>query len=276
MERKRRVYPVQCRAESWISKVFLVLTALVVLTGVVSRSNKTSFSMEHIPEPTTLPMDERFDETLTTMQLELQPKMWYALQMGVFDSKDAAQKSAEAFQRRGAAGYLWLDGRYRVLAAVYPEKEDAQNVRTQLAEQHGIDSYLYVINFPAMLLQLSGKQGQLEIIQSAFDMLDEIAVELQRLSVALDRGEVSVQEIIQSIAKQDETVQTVALRIKQRFEKPYHQTANVFIEHFEAFALFAENAAKIQNAADMGLKLKQQTFATLQMIQTTYQTLDKT
>ena len=276
VERQRRVYSVKRDRNQIFSGVLLALAAVVVLCGLTLRREWDGFTLHAAPSPTAIPLDESFDETMTTAELELPGAAWYALQVGVFENPDTAQESSQAFVRRGAAGYIWQDGRYRVLAAAYPSKEDAQLVREQLADQHAIDSYLYAIEMPSVTLRLSGMQGQIDILNAAFAHVHDVARQLHDCSVALDRQENSAEEICRQLAGLSEQMGIVVQRIRQRFASPMHPTVKALVETLESFRSFCEGLNSGDHLALWGMKLKYQTIEILWQIRNIYTALQLT
>lgn len=276
MERSRRVYPVQRSRNGWLNGLMLFLSAVIILSGLVWRGGEEKLSIKLTATPTPIPLDEAFDETAAQADFMLPQREWYALQLGVFESKEAAEKLGEQYARRGAAGYVWLDGRYRTLAAVYSLKEDAQAVRQQLSEKHDVETYLYQIRLSEMQLRINGMQGQLEILQAAFAHADELVQSLQTLSMALDRQETGVAELISAVRGISDQLTTVSLRLKQRFAAPRHKTVNCLIQCFDNFAEFASALDPDENEAGCGTKLKYQTFVSLEMLKQIYDSLSNT
>ena len=276
MEKQRRVYPAKRVQSKGLSAALLVIAAMLIVSGLVSRTQTNDFSLVTRTEETPIPMNEPFDETPASLTIELPESAWYALQVGVFEGEETARQAAQAFQKRGAAGYIWLDGRHRVLASVYPSKEDAQAVREQLKDQHSIDSYLYAIEYPAVHMRLTGMQGQLEILHAAFGHVNELALQLQALSVAIDRQETAGTEAKEQLEAMSAQADIVALRLKQRFSKPIHSTVQALIDCFADYSRFASGFSGNESAAEMGMLMKYQTFVTLQKIHDVYQTLSQT
>ena len=158
MQTRKRVYPSERKPAKWVSYSLLFLSAVILFSGVAARSGGDAV-FEIVATPSPIPLDAAFDETRETREITLNGSVWYALQLGAFETEEAAGQLAEQFQRRGAAGYLWPEERFRVLAAVYPEKEDAQAVRQQLRDQHDVDSYLFEISIPSVSLRMTGMRG---------------------------------------------------------------------------------------------------------------------
>lgn len=276
MEQQKRVYPAKRNHNRLASAVLLVASALIVASGLISRRDPSGFFLERVRPETPPPLEESFDETMTEALVELPANTWYALQVGAFENRETAMQSASAFQKRGAAGYLWQDGRYRVLAAAYPSQQDAQQVREQLRNQHDIDSYLYAIQFPAVSMRLTGMQGQIEILQAAFVHAGDLAAQLQALSVQMDRQEISAAEAVERLSALQTQIELVALRLRQRFDAPVHATVRALLNCFEDYSQFAAAFSADESAVAMGMKLKYQLFVTLQRIQDVYDTLNHT
>ena len=115
---------------------------------------------------------------------------------------------------------LYVSLGFRVLAAVYPEKEDAQAVRQQLRDQHDVDSYLFEISIPSVSLRMTGMRGQIDILEAAFLHAEELIRQMERISETLDRQEITPAEAAEELNTLREQVELVALRMEQRFLSP--------------------------------------------------------
>lgn len=274
MQPGKRVYPRQREPGKWFSYLLLFLSVSVILSGLLSRGG--DLTIQPAPTATPIPTDAYFDETVEEREITLPSATWYALQLGAFESETAAQELAQQFVKRGAAGYVWHDGRYRTLAAVYPTREDAQAVREQLSDAHSVDSYLYQIDLPALHLLMKGMKGQLDILEAAFAHANDLVVNLQAASVAMDRQEMSGEEAAQLLNGLGEQVDTVKLRLEQRFSAPRHQTVQGLIACFEDYGAFLETLNAGDSDATFGMKVKRQTLSTLNHLKSVYDALGNT
>lgn len=276
MERRRRVYPVQRSKNGWLSGLLLFLSAIVILSGLVWRGGETELSIEPEATSSPIPLSESFDETPSQAEITLPGSEWYALQLGAFENETAAVELGEKYTRRGAAGYVWLDGRYRTLAAVYTLREDAQTVRRQLSEKHEVETYLYQISLPSIKLRLSGMKGQLEILEAAFMHAEDLVHSLVKMSSAMDRQEMSVPEAIEALHGIGDQLQMVSLRLQQRFTSPRHRTVSSLIGYFEDYSGFITRLDPDESAVNVGTKLKYQTFSSLELLKQIYDSLSNT
>lgn len=276
MEDNKRVYPQERQLGKWFSYLLLFLSAVIVISGLIWRGNGDGLSIEMTQTPTPIPTDAYFDETPEQREVTLPSATWYALQLGAFESETAAGELAQQFTLRGAAGYVWNDGRYRVLAALYPTQEDAQLVRRQLSEQHMVDSYLYQISLPSLHVRLSGMKGQLDILEAAFAQANALVSSAQAVGIQLDRQETSAAEAVALLKSLCEQTDMMTLRLKQRFSQPVHSTVSGLILCFEDYAAFCGTLSSEDSEVSLSTKLKWQTFSTLHILNDVYDALSNT
>lgn len=276
MERHTRVYPAERRGQGWLSGLLLFLSAAVVLSGLMWREKPSDMSIQAVATATPIPLDSTFDETPAQEELTLPGATWYALQLGAFENEAAARQISEQYAKRGAAGYVWHDNRYRALAALYTTREDAQNVREQLQKQHSIDTYLYPVELPAIRVRLSGMRGQLDILQAAFVHGGDLIGQLQQLSVALDRQEANAQEAVQTLLSLREPLEAVALRLKQRFISPRHPAVEGLISCMEDYMDFCASLDAHESGVGISARVKRQAFQSLELLKSVYDSLSDT
>ena len=249
---------------------------MLIISGLLSHHKPDEFGIESLPAQTMIPLNDSFDETISSAEIELPMKRWYALQTGAFEKNESAAEAAKVFEKRGAAGYIWNEGRYRVLASVYPSIEEAQRVRDQLKTQHSIDTYVYIIELPALKLRLNGMQGQIDIVQAAFEHADDLAVQLQKLSIAMDRREKSIAEVQSETEALDDKLRIVSLRMKQRFTQPFPRPVEGLMKCFESFSEYVSSIDNSQSLFEAGIELKKQIFQVLWNTRQIYQLLNVT
>ena len=265
MQTRKRVYPSERKPAKWVSYSLLFLSAVILFSGVAARSGGDAV-FETVATPSPIPLDAAFDETRETREITLNGSVWYALQLGAFETEEAAGQLAEQFQRRGAAGYLWPEERFRVLAAVYPEKEDAQAVRQQLRDQHDVDSYLFEISIPSVSLRMTGMRGQIDILEAAFLHAEELIRQMERISETLDRQEITPAEAAEELNTLREQVELVALRMEQRFLSPRNAAVTGLIGLMRDYAAFAREKTGQESSALLSRQLKYQTIQTIRLL----------
>ena len=276
MERSRRVYPAQRSLNGWLSGLLLFLSAVVILSGLVWRGEDKGISIQLASSPTPSPLNETFDETPAQREVTLPGGEWYALQLGAFEQEEAAGKLGEQYALRGAAGYVWHDGRYRTLAAVYPLKEDAQQVRRQLSEKHDVECYLYTISMSALQIRIKGMQGQIEILEASFLHAEEIIRCLYRLSSELDRQEKTASEVVEELKGIGDQASAVLLRLRQRFDPGRNEAVSGMVCFFETYLSFVSSLSEEMSAVGTGAKLKYQTLEALHCLWQVYDSISNT
>lgn len=274
MQRHTRIYPVE--KSPWLSVLLLVLAAVVILSGLMGRSEGGDVSIVPIATATPIPLDASFDETIVEKEITLPSSTWFALQLGAFENEKSADEMAQQFSKRGAAGYIWNDGKYRALAAVYPSKEDAQLVREQLEMQHSIDTYLYQIDLPSIRVRMRGMQGQLDILQAGFVHGNDLIAQLQNLCVFMDRQEMNAEQAIARLNELAAQMETVALRLRQRFQAPRPAVVEALMNCMEDYQTFCIQLNAKDSQVTLGAKIKHQTLVSLNGLKHVYDTLSHT
>lgn len=273
MQDNKRVYRTGGFPSVWLNYLLLFLSAVVLISGLVWRGDGDEVDIAPLPTLTPIPTGEAFDETRESRDITLQGREWYALQLGVFENEDSADELAERFRARGAAGYVWGDGRFRVLAALYATKDDAQNVRRQLSENHTVDTYIYQIDLPATELRLSGMRGQLDIMEAAFAQAGDCIASLQALAISMDRQEAGVEDArmaLEAIAVQCDNMR---LRLRQRFPEPRHQTVEGLLACFDDYMLFTGGLGEGVSVVELTVYVKHQAIHALRLLGNVYEGL---
>ncbi len=198
------------------------------------------------PEPA--PREER--------ALTLPGSTWYALQLGAFDSAEAAESLASSYRGRGAAGYVRRQGQYRVLAAAYGTRADAQAVMTQLRASHQVDAVLTEITRPQVTLRLNGRADQLTALSDAYDAIEQLSVQLAALSDSLDRGGMDRQTVLDALRSHRDTLTALKSRIGFQFGENVPLAVKAVADLLNVLSLSLNDALSAQSAAALGARIK--------------------
>lgn len=263
-ESKQKLYRVEKSGLKTATRMMIFLSFVIIFAGLLSRGGgdlDLTVTPSATPSPT--PLTETFDETVETKEITLPETVWYAIQMGAFESEEAAKTLAATYQNRGAAGYvMFQENRYRVLASVYPNKDDAQTVRTQLKTSHEIDSYVHEVAMPELTLKLTGMKGQIDIIEAALRFFPDALTQLQKMSIALDRKEANQQEVANELHVLCARAEELISVFSKRFTSPKHIMVER-IEHLLSLYRQLEGAINADEtlAVALAASLKYQTLA---------------
>ncbi len=185
---ERRMYKYRRRSRlRWI-----IVTAALLIAGVALYTQGTPFSSAPIGEATPPPAAST---EVQTREVTLSAEAWYAIQTGVYSTREAADERAAAFTGRGAPGTVIRDGdKWRVFIACYGSEADAAAVRTRLGDRQQVDTYLYAWEMPEVRLRLTGQTDQLDAVEAGFTLLTSAAAALRDAAILLDAGELTTQE----------------------------------------------------------------------------------
>lgn len=197
--RRRRAYT--NRSNSYFGTVICVIGLFAAIVYLIGVSSAGSWVAKHIvapafqtlgisdlvasnPERETAQTSTQFD--LRTETLHFPAGTRYALQMGVYSSLENASKQAAALQALGAAGYICnTDGKYRVLAACYPDESSLSAVREQLTAE-GLESAAYLFERAPTEWIVTASQSQIEVLQQAMQCLLDLSDRLYTVVYTFD------------------------------------------------------------------------------------------
>lgn len=217
---ERRMYK-RRRGQAAVRRI-LLLALLAALAAAWRYHGQISLQAAPIPQATGVPLSAAFDQTLQEREITLAQEVWYAIQTGIFSSKEAAEKKAEAYTDRGAPGYVAQDGaKWRVFIACYAEKEDASAVRERLRTNQAVETYLHAWVCPQIRLRLSGMAGQLDVAEAGLGMMQHSAGALRDLSAQMDQGEITPGEALERLQAMDDQVNMWSRAARERFARPY-------------------------------------------------------
>ena len=219
---ERRMYRIK-RGQAIVRRILLGIAGLAVLTGLVTRFRGGNIlTATPIDQPTATPIASSFDETVETREITLPADVWYAIQTGVFSSREAAEEKAEAYTDRGAPGYVAQDGdKWRVFIACYGDKTDASNVRTRLESTQQVETYLYEWSVPQLRLRLSGMVGQMDVVEAGLALRWQVARQLRDDASRLDSGAITASDERQHLDSLDDQITLWANTARNRFARPY-------------------------------------------------------
>lgn len=245
---RSRRYRVRRRSRG--GALLLLLLALGCAAAYLLRTEELPLRLS--PSPTLSPADAAAESRTVT----LPGKTWYALQLGVFEQQEAAAALAESYRGRGAGGYVLLAEHYRVLAACYETRADAQAVQTQLRTGHQVDAYIWEMARPELTLKLSGQRAQLTALTDAFDALDKLAAHLSALSQGLDSRSLAGEDARRALLSEQETAAALASRLRQLFgEKPHAAVAQI-VQLLEDLSAALSQTAAASGETRLGAQIK--------------------
>lgn len=213
---ERRMYRRRRRTRRrWLCLLLIVVCAGVLL---VWRKHPAALLAERLAEPTPTPVTAAYDQTIQTREITLAEESWYAIQTGVFSTREAAEEKAAAYSDRGAPGTVVQDGaKWRVFIACYGSAEEAAAVRQRLGEMQRVETYQYTWKCPELRLRLTGMAGQLDVVEAGLALMRQTAEVLRDTAILLDAGERTNAEAMQAVAALDGQITLWARTARERF-----------------------------------------------------------
>lgn len=179
------------------------------------------------PSPTLSPDEQATGEQV----LELPGETWYALQLGVFSSEEAAKALADSYMTKGAASYIFSDGgSWRVLAAAYDTRAKAQAVSGRLKNEHAIETYIFELSRGGLTVKVRGQKAQLAALENAYACLSGAGTLLSGLSEGLDDYSRTLDETKEALASEEQTARVLREKLTALFSAPPDSVARVIAQ----------------------------------------------
>lgn len=215
---ERRMYRRRQKRARKRRLLILLLLAALAAALVIWRGRGGDFTAQRMAEPTPTPLTDDYDKTVQTRVITLPERAWYAIQTGVFSAREAADEKAGAYQDRGAPGIVVQDGeKWRVFIACYDSSEDASAVRQRLGEMQRVETYLYTWICPELRLRLTGKAGQLDVVEAGLTLLMQTAEQLRDTATLVDAGQLTTQEALNAVYDLDSQIKLWRETAQSRF-----------------------------------------------------------
>lgn len=235
----------------------LLLCALIFIAAAQIREKlglSQPFSI--IPQKTLAPQTPAPDASHDTLEITLSARSWYALQLGAFTQENAARQLSQEFIPRGAAGYVCQeDDIYRVYAAAYPTRAEAQSVQNRLSEQ-GVATYIQPCNEEGVTLRAAGTKTQLQAVSDIFSYLDALSMKFFALSSQFDKNEITLSEAVSALMSEATTCRALSDTLAGAFPDEVPLSAQPLSELLSLIAQECESAQNSQSAARVGAALK--------------------
>ena len=126
---------------------------------------------------------------------EIKKTQYYAVQLGAFTSESQAITAAEAIRELGGGGYIIMDGPYRIIAAVYPEEQQAASVMANITQ---FPSEKYIISVPEIVMNFTDKKVK-QMVDKSLNQWDVIYKRLYNHSIQLDKAQITEVAVLQDL-----------------------------------------------------------------------------
>lgn len=241
---KIKRYKTRRNSKGWL---FLAVILPALVLGILFWGRDSMQGLLISPSPTLSPSESRQD----TRTVTLPGKSWFALQLGAFENEESARELAESFRARGAGALVTQQGNYRVLAAAYESRADAQMVQNQLRSQHGVEAYIWEIARQEITMKISGQTAQLTALTDAYDTLSQAELQLSSLSQGLDQNTMEKEAIVSALRSMRDTVSALQNRLHALFGENAHPA----VQNVIALLSQTENGLAAALGSGSGLEL---------------------
>ncbi|MDE6201528.1 MAG: hypothetical protein K2M47_06610 [Clostridiales bacterium] len=156
-------------------------------------------------------------------------KTYYFLCTAETEDKTQSLVSAKNTMDRGGAGYVYNDGKYRIIAAVYNRESDVKTLVTINA-----DSFYFSLGLPGGNYA-SGDKAVLDYLTGEwFDAVSDAATELERGNITESAAEYAVMRAVDKLHGLAENAKSSKLKsaiLSYAYELPQSQTVLSYIRY---------------------------------------------
>lgn len=138
--------------------------------------------------------------------------------MGKYGDISAASKRADDVIKSGGAGYLYGKSEYKVMAACYADKSDADEVCARLVSA-GETAEVFTASRPAISAEKPKSKAIAALLKEMLPKPDELFDELYAVSVKADTKEISEAAALYAVLKMSVTAAGYAEKCSEREEK---------------------------------------------------------
>lgn len=132
------------------------------------------------------------DSQVKSVNIEVQNQEYYLVQMGVYQTEQNAQTSAESVSTLGGAGYVRENlGKYYVYAMCYSNQSDAEQVVEQLKAQ-GFTGLVSSVSHQGLKMTVKGSDEKVSEIKATFERIPELLSQIESLAFSYDKGEIDI------------------------------------------------------------------------------------
>ena len=156
---------------------------------------------------------------------------WYAVTLGEYDRYEDAERVALGSTIQGASGFVWeQDEKYWVIGNVYSKKEDAETVvENMLGTNYSLG--VLEIQFPKLKLNFDVyDNADMSLIDTAFEIFDEVYSLLYSYSIKYDKGEMSHLAVSSNISGVRGDVKAVIVSVQNLINK--HSSCLMIVQEY--------------------------------------------
>ena len=199
---KKRKKPSQWMGYAMFAVFAVVYIVMAGRTGkaISNTLSGTQSAQETVLEATAAPQTTKTAQVMIAQEVTFDRLDFYALQTGAYSEMEAAQEAAQTVQAGSGAGYIHQDVLYRVFAGIYFERDEAENVKKQLAEQ-GVDSYIYAGGTGRVELSVTATAARASALSNAYTTWQNVLFSHRLLSDSVDCGDLSVEAACEQLAQ---------------------------------------------------------------------------
>ncbi len=181
------------------------------------------------------------------------PNNYYAVEVASFDDYDKAYDFALELQKKGGAGYITYNKKYKVLSSLYLTHNDAKSVAENIKGEYS-SACVYEIDFPDIEVPDDISKEQQTAITTSFAVTKSAIATMTNIYLGLDTGDLPESTIRTMLNSLYDDCVSAADSIRSAFHSLDTATYLKYKMYLEDFA---SNIAQILKLDLQGMELSQ-------------------
>jgi len=141
------------------------------------------------------------------VQIQMDGYTLYCLQLGAFTEEANAADQAASLQGMGAAGYIVEDTYFRVLAAGYKSKADAESVAERIRTDEAMEVGIYEMACPGLNIEITAPADIAEGLRRIVADWGQMTDEWYQAFLNMDQGAWTADDLTDMLSGQSDVLQ---------------------------------------------------------------------
>ena len=225
----------------------IVTPVMTLITGespVESKTTDTSKKSEAVESSSAEPSASASESAGTeTQKIEVAAKSVYLLQEGVYSDESNAKSAAEAIKKRGGAGYILKDDKYRVFLSAYQTEDEATSVKKRLASEEDMETSIHELKRDPVSFNVTADKDTVKVISDAFSQCDDVMASLYDVTLKYDKQQITSDDVVTEISKIENDIKDTVANLKDVLGQ---EDNNVVQQLYDYYSNFNDSLKNIQ------------------------------
>jgi len=170
-----------------------------------------------------------------TQKIEVAAKSIYLLQEGVYSDENNAKSAAEAIKKRGGAGYILKDDKYRVLLSAYQTEDEATSVKKRLADEEDMETSTHELKRGQISFNITADKNTVKVISDAFSQSDDVMASLYDVTLKYDKQQITSDDVMTEISSIEDDIKDTISNLSGVLDQEDNEVVQQLHDYYSSF-----------------------------------------